>query len=69
MLRDADEVLTLRFRNEMPTLAEGNVCTAMYVSVSTKYENVVADELSVVRVTLGKKDATPSPSKLRRVFS
>ena len=69
VLRDADEVLTLRFRDEMPTLAEGNYCTAMYVSVSTKYENVVADELSVVRVTLGKKDANPSPSKLRRVFS
>ena len=69
VLRVDDEVLTLRFREEMPTLAEGNYCTAMYVSVSTKYENVVADELSVVRITLGRKDANPSPSKLRRVFS
>ena len=68
VLRAEDAVLTLRFRDEMPTLAEGNCCTAMYVSVSTKYENVVADELSVVRVTSGKKDANPSPSKLRRVF-
>ena len=68
VLRAEDAVLTLRFRDEMPTFAEGDCCTAMYASVSTKYGNVVADELCVVRVTPGEKHAEPSPSKLRRVF-